>query len=67
MGKKLEQFDSEKDKWYYQPKIYVNRKDSDSLYNELKEFRISLANDSVNELYDDGLLPAFLKKRWSRP
>lgn len=62
MGKKLEQFDKEKDVWYYQPKIYINRKDSESFYNELKEFRISLSNDAANELYDDGLLSGLFEK-----
>jgi hypothetical protein len=34
--KNLMKFDMEKSEWYYQPKIYINRQDADSTYNELK-------------------------------
>lgn len=44
MAKKLSQFDVEKDDWYYQKKLYVNTRSSDSLYDELKEFRLELSN-----------------------
>jgi hypothetical protein len=36
----LTQFDMEKDEWYYQPDIYINRQDADPTYNELKDFRL---------------------------
>jgi len=45
MKKKLSSFDSEKDEWYYQPKIYINPKSADSLYDESLEFRSSLSRD----------------------
>lgn len=51
--KNLTQFDAEKDEWYYQPKIYVNRRDSDSLYNELKEFRQSLSKEQDGTFFTD--------------
>jgi|GEM_PF-748487 len=51
--KKLTQFDSEKDEWYYQPKIYINSKSSDSLYSELTEFRSSLSRDLSKKFVDD--------------
>lgn len=43
MAKKLSQFDVEKDDWYYQKKLYINTRSSDSLYDELKEFRLELS------------------------
>jgi len=45
MGKKLGQFDTEMDEWYYQPKIYINPKSADSLYSETLEFKSSLSRD----------------------
>ena len=45
MRKKLSSFDSEKDEWYYQPKIYINPKSADPLYDESLEFRSSLSRD----------------------
>ena len=45
MSKKLTLFDSEKDEWYYQPKIYINHKSIDDLYSETVEFRSSLSRD----------------------
>ncbi len=48
--KNLTQFNAEKDEWYYQDKIYLNKQDSDSLYNELKEFRQSLTKKIDTEL-----------------
>jgi len=45
MKKKLSSFDSEKDEWYYQPKIYINPKSAESLYDESLEFRSSLSRD----------------------
>ena len=60
--KKLTLFDLEKDEWYYQDKIYVNPKNSNSLYYELKEFRVSLSNRTSDELMEDNLLPGFSKE-----
>lgn len=57
--KKLTLFDSEKDEWYYQPKIYINPKSNDSLYYKLKEFRVSLSKNASNELMEDNLLSGF--------
>jgi hypothetical protein len=45
MKKKLSSFDSEKDEWYYQPKIYINPKSAEPLYDESLEFRSSLSRD----------------------
>jgi len=45
MKKKLSSFDSEKDEWYYQPKIYINPKSTEILYDESLEFRSSLSRD----------------------
>lgn len=55
-------FDSEKDEWYYQPKIYINRKDPNSLYYDLKEFRISLSNETSDDLLEDNLLSEISKE-----
>lgn len=54
-------FDMEKDEWYYQPKIYIDRKDTNSLYYELKEFRLSLSDnkEALNELFDESFLKKF--------
>jgi len=49
MAKKLSQFDVEKDDWYYQKKLYVNTRSSDSLYEELKEFRAGLAKSNPDD------------------
>jgi hypothetical protein len=47
--KSLTQFNVDKDEWYYQPKVYINRQDSESLYTDLKEFRQSLSQDHDND------------------
>ena len=60
--KKLTLFDVEKDEWYYQDKIYINPKNSNSLYYELKEFRVSLSNQTSDESMEDNLLPGFSKE-----
>ncbi len=53
MGRKiLTKFDTEKDVWYYMEKLYIDPKNSDSLYNELKEFRQSLTKGVENDLID---------------
>lgn len=57
MGKRLSEFDIEKDEWYYQEKVYINPKSSDPLYNELKEFRQSLTKE-----FEDGLITGSLKE-----
>lgn len=63
MGRKgLSDFDKEKDEWYYQPKIYVDRQDTDSTYNELKEFRLRTSKEADEELMDDGMLDELSKK-----
>jgi hypothetical protein len=52
----------EKDDWYYQKKLYINTRSSDSLYDELKEFRTGLAKSNpddsgftrlLEDLYDE--------------
>jgi len=53
MAKKLSQFDVAKDKWYAQPRLYVDTKSDDSLYEELKEFRSELSKTLPND--DAGL------------
>lgn len=53
MKKKLTQFDMEKDQWYYQPKIYINTKSTDSLYSEMTEFRSSLSRDLSKKFVSD--------------
>jgi hypothetical protein len=54
MGRKiLTQFDSEKDEWYYQDKIYIDPESSDSLYDELKEFRQSLSKEQDDSFFID--------------
>ncbi len=56
VGRKgLTQFDSEKDEWYYQSKIYLDRVDNPSLYDDLKDFRLSLAEDVENDAINDNL------------
>jgi hypothetical protein len=55
MGKKLAQFDTEKDKWYYQPKLYIDTKSlTYSLYEEGTEFRSFLSRD-LSKKFVDGL------------
>jgi hypothetical protein len=54
MKKKLSSFDSEKDEWYYQPKIYINPKSADILYDESIEFRSTLSRD-LSKKFVDGL------------
>jgi hypothetical protein len=49
MAKKLSQFDVAKDEWYYQKKLYVNTRSTDSLYEELKEFRTGLAKSNPDD------------------
>jgi len=58
MKKKLASFDIEKDEWYYQPKIYINPKSAESLYDESMEFRSSLSRDLSKKIVDglDSLL-----------
>jgi len=59
MKKKLSSFDSEKDVWYYQPKIYIDTKSlTYSLYDESPEFRSFLSRDLSRKLVDglDSLL-----------
>ena len=59
MKKKLSSFDSEKDVWYYQPKIYIDTKSlTYSLYDESSEFRSFLSRDLSRKLVDglDSLL-----------
>jgi hypothetical protein len=65
--RRLSDFDMEKDEWYYQPIIYINRKDSNSLYYELKEFRISLSNETSTELTLDNLISEFSKEETEEP
>lgn len=63
MGRKtLTKFDMEKDEWYYQPKIYINRQDADSTYSELKEFRLNMDQRAEEELIEDNLLSEFSKE-----
>ena len=50
--RKLTLFDSERDQWYYQSKIYIDPK-SNTLYYELKEFRISLSKNSLDKVPED--------------
>lgn len=55
MGKKLAQFDTEKDKWYYQPKLYIDTKSlTYSLYEEGREFKSFLSRD-LSKKFVDGL------------
>lgn len=60
--KRLSSFDSEKDEWYYQEKLYVNTRTPDSLYEELKEFRAAPSGEDnddatfkrlMEDLYDE--------------
>jgi hypothetical protein len=60
--KRLSQFDMEKDEWYYQPKIYVNRQDVDSTYSELKNFRLWGNQGAEDELMDDRMVAELSKK-----
>lgn len=60
MKKKLTQFDSEKDEWYYQPKIYINHKGADELYSETIEFRSFLSRDMSKKFLDD--MDSFLEE-----
>ena len=60
--KKLTLFDLEKDEWYYQPKIYINPKSSNSIYYEFKEFRVSLSKHNSNKIIEDDLLAVFSKE-----
>ena len=53
MKKKLELFDTDKDEWYYQPKIYINHKNSDELYSESIEFRSSLSRDMSRKFLEN--------------
>jgi hypothetical protein len=56
----------EKDEWYYQPKIYVDRQDADSTYNELKEFRLGINQEAEEELIKDNLLSEMSKEEEER-
>jgi len=60
MNKKLELFDTEKDEWYYQPKIYINPRSEDDLYSETIEFRSSLSRDMSKKFLED--LDSFLEE-----
>lgn len=60
MKKKLSQFDSTKDQWYYQPRIYINSKSADELYSETIEFRSSLSREMSKKFLDD--LDSFLEE-----
>ena len=51
--KKLTQFDTEKDEWYYQPKIYINPKSAEPLYSETIEFKSSLSRDMSRKFLDN--------------
>jgi hypothetical protein len=51
--KKLTLFDSQKDEWYYQPKIYISTKSSNYLYSELSEFRSSLSRELSKKFVDN--------------
>jgi hypothetical protein len=51
--KSLTEFDMEKDVRYYQDKIYINRQDSNTLYDELKEFRQSLSKEENDTFFID--------------
>lgn len=63
MGRKgLSDFDKEKDEWYYQPKIYVDRQDADTTYRELKEFRLRASKETDEEFMDDGVIHELSKK-----
>lgn len=53
MKKKLSSFDSEKDEWYYQPKIYINPKSADILYDESIEFRSTLSRDMSKKFLEN--------------
>ncbi len=53
MNKKIALFDIEKDSWYYQPKIYINHKNSDELYSETIEFRSSLSRDMSKKFLEN--------------
>lgn len=60
MRKRIVEFDSEKDEWYYQPKIYLNPKSADPLYSETIEFKSSLSRDMSKKFLDD--LDSFLEE-----
>ena len=60
MKKKLELFDTEKDEWYYQPKIYVNHRGADELYSETIEFRSSLPRYMSRKFLD--VLDSFMEE-----
>lgn len=61
-SKSLTQFDTEKDEWYYQDKIYINPKGVESLYSELKEFRQSLSKEG-NDTFFIGCINDLLTQR----
>jgi len=52
MKKKLELFDTEKDQWYEQPRIYINLKSAEPLYSDAIEFRSSLSRELSRKLVD---------------
>ncbi len=55
MPKKLEQFDTEKDEWYKQPRLYIDTKSlAYSLYEEGTEFKSFLSRD-LSKKFVDGL------------
>ena len=53
MRKKLSSFDSEKDVWYYQPKIYIDTRSADALYEEKLEFRSSISRQLAQKVVDN--------------
>ncbi len=59
-------FNMEKDQWYYQPQIYVNRKDTDTTYSELKNFRLWANQGAEEDLMDDRMVAELSKKESER-
>lgn len=53
MKKTLQSFDTEKDEWYYQPKIYINPRSADPLYSDTIEFKSSLSRDLSKKLLNE--------------
>ncbi len=62
MAKKLSQFDVAKDGWYYQPKIFINPKSAEALYDESLEFRSSLSRDLSKKIVSH--LDSFNIRNW---
>lgn len=53
MKKKLELFDTEQNRWYEQPRIYINHKGAEELYSETIEFRSSLSRDMSRKFLEN--------------